>query len=155
MRVSLRARTPRPSHARLTLALHSLSTPAGRSERSAALPCSCCNGRPRRRHGHEGEERLATLLATRAQELSLDRDVDSPFAILAKENDILWGGGRPDDITVIVSTVVDTTKAEPPAEFKPFAGPGEPAELPPPPVIVDASKGLADASWSADDIAGL
>ena len=61
---------------------------------------------------------------TCAQELSLDRDVDSPFATLAKENDILWGGGRPDDITVVVSTVVDTSAATPPPTFAAFTGPG-------------------------------
>ena len=42
-----------------------------------------------------------------ARELSLDTDVDSPFAVLAKDNDICWGGGRPDDTTVIVARVVD------------------------------------------------
>ncbi|EOD37867.1 Hypothetical protein EMIHUDRAFT_460475 [Emiliania huxleyi CCMP1516] len=53
----------------------------------------------------EGAQQLATRLAHRAQELSLDREVDSPFAVLAKENDILWGGGRPDDITVVAFRV--------------------------------------------------
>ena len=33
---------------------------------------------------------LARVLAERAQELSLDNTVDSPFAILAKDNDIMW-----------------------------------------------------------------
>jgi len=53
----------------------------------------------------EGAQQLATRLAHRAQELSLAREVDSPFAVLAKENDILWGGGRPDDITVVAFRV--------------------------------------------------
>ena len=70
------------------------------------------------------EEDLARQLATKAQELSLDKSVDSPFALLAKDNDILWGGGRPDDITVIVTRIVDTTREQPPEGFKPFTGPG-------------------------------
>ena len=35
-------------------------------------------------HAKAPEEELARRLATRAQELSLDKMVDSPFAILAK-----------------------------------------------------------------------
>ena len=73
--------------------------------------------------------RLATRIATRAQELSLDASVDSPFALLAKDNDIMWGGGRPDDITVIVSTIVDTSEHEAPSVFKAFAGPGPSPEI--------------------------
>lgn len=87
-------------------------------------------------HGGAAEEELARMLATRALELSLDSSVDSPFAILAKENDILWGGGRPDDITVIVSTIVDISTSAPPAAFTAFAGPGPPpswASKPDPP----------------------
>ncbi len=45
---------------------------------------------------------LAKQLASRARERMLDNDCDSPFALLAKENDILWSGGMPDDCTVIV-----------------------------------------------------
>jgi protein phosphatase PTC7 len=45
---------------------------------------------------------LAEQLANRARELSLDDTRDSPFALLAKENDIMWGGGMPDDVTVCV-----------------------------------------------------
>ena len=80
-------------------------------------------------HAGESEDVLARVLAERAQELSLDNSVDSPFAILAKDNDIMWGGGRPDDITVIVSTVVDTNEHEAPATFTPFAGPGAAPEV--------------------------
>jgi len=71
-------------------------------------------------------EELARRLAHRAQELSLDNEIDSPFAILAKDNDICWGGGRPDDITVIVSRVIDPTEEEPPPSFSAFTGPGTP-----------------------------
>lgn len=72
---------------------------------------------------HASQE-LARLLASRAQELSLDKSVDSPFALLAKDNDILWGGGRPDDITVIVTRIVDTTRESKPASFTAITGPG-------------------------------
>ena len=58
-------------------------------------------------------EELARRLAHRAQELSLDNETDSPFAVLAKDNDICWGGGRPDDITVIVSRIIDPTEEAP------------------------------------------
>mmetsp|Transcript_18401 Transcript_18401/g.49829 ORF Transcript_18401/g.49829 Transcript_18401/m.49829 type:complete len:196 (-) Transcript_18401:114-701(-) len=89
---------------------------------------------------------LSAALAQRAQELSLDKDVDSPFAILAKDNDILWGGGRPDDITVITCRIVETAPDEPPATFAAFAGPG-----PEPEPFVDEAEAPADltveASW--------
>lgn len=49
--------------------------------------------------------RVAKRLTERAYEASLDRMIDSPFALLAKDNNIMWGGGRKDDITVIVSRV--------------------------------------------------
>jgi protein phosphatase PTC7 len=44
---------------------------------------------------------LSRLLCERARENSLDPEKDSPFALLAKENDIMWSGGMPDDITVL------------------------------------------------------
>ncbi len=51
-------------------------------------------------------ERLASALADRAFEFSMDRGRDGPFAQLAKENDILWShGGRLDDITVLCARV--------------------------------------------------
>lgn len=37
---------------------------------------------------------LANMLVERARENSLDGRTDSPFAILAKENDIMWSGGE-------------------------------------------------------------
>ena len=59
---------------------------------------------------HEPEvSSLAKKLAYRAQELSSMKDLDSPFARLAKENDIMWSGGMPDDITIIVSRVLRTS----------------------------------------------
>lgn len=48
---------------------------------------------------------LAEKLVRTAREFSLDSSKDSPFAVLAKENDIMWGGGMPDDTTVIVMRV--------------------------------------------------
>jgi protein phosphatase PTC7 len=42
---------------------------------------------------------LAEALVQRARENSLRKDIDSPFAILAKENDVMWSGGMPDDCT--------------------------------------------------------
>ncbi|CAH0478247.1 unnamed protein product [Peronospora belbahrii] len=48
---------------------------------------------------------MTRKLVQKAYDLSLDRSRDSPFARLAKENDLLWGGGVPDDITVIASRV--------------------------------------------------
>ena len=50
--------------------------------------------------------KLAELLCERARENSLDNTVDSPFALLAKENDIMWSGGMPDDCTVVAMHVV-------------------------------------------------
>jgi len=50
--------------------------------------------------------RLAKALCDKARENSLNSSVDSPFAILAKENDIMWSGGMPDDCTVVVMHVV-------------------------------------------------
>lgn len=44
---------------------------------------------------------LSDELCQRARENSLNSEVDSPFAILAKENDIMWSGGMPDDCTCI------------------------------------------------------
>jgi protein phosphatase PTC7 len=49
---------------------------------------------------------LARILCEKARELSVDTLVDSPFALLAKENDIMWSGGMPDDCTVVVTHVV-------------------------------------------------
>lgn len=76
-------------------------------------------------HAYGTEAEVATALADRALHLSLSKDVDSPFAILAKDNDIMWGGGRPDDITVVVSRVVLALE-EPQSCIDVFTGPGEP-----------------------------
>jgi len=50
---------------------------------------------------------LAKTLCDRSREFSLDNSRDSPFAILAKDNDILWSGGMPDDCTVLALRVVE------------------------------------------------
>jgi protein phosphatase PTC7 len=52
------------------------------------------------------EQELAKRLVKLARTMSLDKQRDSPFALLAKENDIMWGGGMPDDTTVVVARVV-------------------------------------------------
>mmetsp|Transcript_20902 Transcript_20902/g.29505 ORF Transcript_20902/g.29505 Transcript_20902/m.29505 type:complete len:658 (+) Transcript_20902:585-2558(+) len=49
---------------------------------------------------------LSDELCRKARENSLDNTKDSPFAILAKENDIMYSGGMPDDCTVIALHVV-------------------------------------------------
>jgi len=49
---------------------------------------------------------LAQALVERARENSLDNSKDSPFAILAKENDVMWNGGMPDDCTVLAMHIV-------------------------------------------------
>lgn len=49
---------------------------------------------------------LAMQLCRKARESSLDKSLDSPFAMLAKENDIMWSGGMPDDCTVVAVHVV-------------------------------------------------
>ncbi|KAJ0397862.1 hypothetical protein P43SY_005953 [Pythium insidiosum] len=50
-------------------------------------------------------EAMTRQLVQKAYDLSLDRSQDSPFARLAKENDLMWGGGMPDDITIIAARV--------------------------------------------------
>lgn len=50
--------------------------------------------------------KLSEMLCQKAREHSLDNSIDSPFAMLAKENDIMWSGGMPDDCTVIAMHVV-------------------------------------------------
>lgn len=52
-----------------------------------------------------------SCVACRARELSLDNTRDSPFALLAKENDIMWGGGMPDDITIVALRVINKSKS--------------------------------------------
>jgi len=49
---------------------------------------------------------LARILCEKARENSLDSTIDSPFALLAKDNDIMWSGGMPDDCTVVAMHVV-------------------------------------------------
>ena len=49
---------------------------------------------------------FAMRLCEKARENSLNPQLDSPFAMLAKENDIMWSGGMPDDCTVVVIHVV-------------------------------------------------
>ena len=57
-------------------------------------------------NGQEAIQDLAKTLVAKAREYSLDTQRDSPFALLAKENDIMWGGGMPDDTSVVVMRAV-------------------------------------------------
>ena len=61
----------------------------------------------------EAMNALAKSLVLKARELSLDKTKDSPFALLAKDNDIMWSGGMPDDTTVVLARVT----TEPPEEI--------------------------------------
>ena len=47
-------------------------------------------------------ELLAKTLVQKARENSLDKTIDSPFAILAKENDIMWSGGMFNGSTLLL-----------------------------------------------------
>mmetsp|Transcript_25616 Transcript_25616/g.82959 ORF Transcript_25616/g.82959 Transcript_25616/m.82959 type:complete len:705 (-) Transcript_25616:209-2323(-) len=68
---------------------------------------------------HHGDlTALADLLCHTARDLSLHDDTDSPFALLAKENDILWGGGMPDDVTVLALRVDAAPPSSPPSSAK-------------------------------------
>lgn len=55
-------------------------------------------------------DEAARALVGRASELSRRRDVMTPFARLAQEENILWRGGREDDITVVLARVSLATK---------------------------------------------
>jgi protein phosphatase PTC7 len=57
-------------------------------------------------HSAEVIDDLAVALVKRARENSTNPNIESPFAILAKENDIMWSGGMPDDCTVIAMHIV-------------------------------------------------
>eukprot|EP00605_Chrysophyceae_sp_TOSAG23-4_P002576 GSChrysophyteH1.ASY1.ANO1.2843.1 assembled CDS len=55
----------------------------------------------------EAMDDLAKTLVMKARELSLDKTKDSPFAVLAKDNDIMWSGGMPDDTTVLCARIYE------------------------------------------------
>eukprot|EP00607_Mallomonas_marina_P006683 CAMPEP_0182437756 /NCGR_PEP_ID=MMETSP1167-20130531/85259_1 /TAXON_ID=2988 /ORGANISM="Mallomonas Sp, Strain CCMP3275" /LENGTH=448 /DNA_ID=CAMNT_0024630787 /DNA_START=507 /DNA_END=1853 /DNA_ORIENTATION=+ len=59
-------------------------------------------------HEANAVQDLSLTLCQKAREFSLDHFRDSPFAVLAKENDIMWSGGMPDDTTVVVMKVMST-----------------------------------------------
>jgi protein phosphatase PTC7 len=50
-------------------------------------------------------QQCAEKLAKRSYELSFSKTIDCPFALAAKDTNILWSGGRKDDITVLVCFV--------------------------------------------------
>ncbi|CAB9516318.1 Protein phosphatase PTC7 homolog [Seminavis robusta] len=68
---------------------------------------------------YEKVPNLAEMLAKKARDNSLDPTTDSPFALLAKDNDIMWSGGMPDDCTVIAMHVVGRS---PPARAGKLSG---------------------------------
>jgi serine/threonine protein phosphatase PrpC len=56
----------------------------------------------------------ALHIAQAAQDRAIDSSRDSPFSLLAKDNDVLWSaGGRLDDITVLCVKVGEWRGAEP------------------------------------------
>lgn len=48
---------------------------------------------------------IADALGKAAFDTSWNKMIDTPFSVLAREENILWRGGRPDDITIVVATV--------------------------------------------------
>ncbi|XP_070572999.1 protein phosphatase PTC7 homolog [Ptychodera flava] len=53
----------------------------------------------------ESIQRTADAIAERARKLAYDANYMSPFALHARENGLDFTGGKPDDITVLLSTV--------------------------------------------------
>ncbi len=51
------------------------------------------------------DKKLAQNIARKAQKLSLDKNYISPFSKKSRENNIYRSGGKPDDITVVVSRI--------------------------------------------------
>jgi len=55
---------------------------------------------------------IAKDIAQKAYANSLKRNITTPFSKLAKQHNIVWSGGKPDDITVIVAKIFETRKNE-------------------------------------------
>lgn len=54
----------------------------------------------------EDMEGLSKAIVMAARLASMDKSVESPFAVQAKDYDIIWNnGGKPDDTVVIISMV--------------------------------------------------
>ncbi|KAA0166239.1 hypothetical protein FNF31_01465 [Cafeteria roenbergensis] len=60
-----------------------------------------------RRGDNDPMRGLAQALVKEAVTRSMDKTRDSPFATLAKDNDIMWSGGIPDDVAVVVGLVTE------------------------------------------------
>jgi protein phosphatase PTC7 len=56
-------------------------------------------------HRSKSAEEIAKCIAEVGFEKSVDKSVDSPFAIQAKDNNFMWSGGIQDDITVVVGKI--------------------------------------------------
>ena len=98
----------------------------------AAAPLTRCNLESERESASEvvlasadGGAQVAVRLAGARLTLAALSGHDRVIIDLAlADDDILWGGGRPDDITVIVSSIVDTSVSAAPPTFASFTGPG-------------------------------
>lgn len=73
------------------------------------LPESMLTQMLKKMHGVRDESKLhdaATQVVEKARELSMNASFQSPFAIKARANNISYsGGGKPDDITLILASV--------------------------------------------------
>jgi protein phosphatase PTC7 len=56
--------------------------------------------------------KLANKLAKEAETLSWDKSYNSPFAQKAREKNIVYYGGKPDDITIIIGQVYEDVNGE-------------------------------------------
>jgi len=54
---------------------------------------------------------LATKISTKSREIALREDIDTPFSIRAKQNNIDFPGGKLDDVTVILAEIIESKKA--------------------------------------------
>ena len=62
--------------------------------------------------GEQSVSELSRSLASAAFDRSVDKRVDGPFAYAAKDHNIMWSGGRKDDITVIVARIAQSEQRQ-------------------------------------------
>jgi protein phosphatase PTC7 len=75
------------------------------NDRILSILKSCCDG-----NHIINAQKVSDILAEEAEKLSLDENYNSPFAINARKNNLRFNGGKPDDISIIITQVLD--KAE-------------------------------------------